>query len=271
MDIFLAIILGVIEGATEFLPISSTAHLVVSEKLLGFKDEASLFTVVVQLGAILAAAWYFRKDLANIFKKLVSGDKPTKRFVVNVFLGLLPAGLIGLIVEKLWGIPDSLIVIAISLIVGGVIIWIVENHLHTQLPKTDSIDYAQITPKRSLTVGFAQALAIIPGVSRSGATIVSGMLSGLDRKTATVFSFYLSIPIMLAASALKLKDDHTKIHLITGGNIGVIVGTTVAFVSAFMAVKWLLRYVQTHNLKPFAYYRIVLGLVILCLLIGKVL
>ena len=244
MDIFLAIILGVIEGATEFLPISSTAHLVVSEKLLGFKDEASLFTVVVQLGAILAAAWYFRKDLANIFKKLVSGDKPTKRFVVNVFLGLLPAGLIGLIVE---------------------------NHLHTQLPKTDSIDYAQITPKRSLTVGFAQALAIIPGVSRSGATIVSGMLSGLDRKTATVFSFYLSIPIMLAASALKLKDDHTKIHLITGGNIGVIVGTTVAFVSAFMAVKWLLRYVQTHNLKPFAYYRIVLGLVILCLLIGKVL
>jgi undecaprenyl-diphosphatase len=270
MEFIKIIVLGIIEGITEFLPISSTGHLVASEKLMHFKDEASLFTVVIQFGAILAAAWYFRKDLAYIIKQVLSGDTFMLGFIKNVLIGLLPAGIIGVIVEKTVGIPDSLMLIAVSLILGGVIMWVVENHYSVKSLKEGSVDYEKITTRRSLVIGFAQALAIIPGVSRSGATIVSGMLSGLDRKTATVFSFYLSIPIMLAASALKLKDDHSKLSLLTGGSKGLALGTVVSFITAFIVVKWLLKYVQKNNFKPFAYYRMAVGSVLILLLaIGK--
>lgn len=270
MDFIKIIVLGIVEGITEFLPISSTGHLDASEKLLHFKDEAALFTVVIQLGAILAAAWYFRRDLMYIVKALLDRDRFMIMFAKNVIIGLLPAGIIGVIVEKTVGIPNSMMLIAISLILGGVVLWVVENHYHVKPMSDGEVDYEGITTKRSLVIGFAQALAIVPGVSRSGATIVSGMLAGLDRKTATVFSFYLSIPIMIAASALKLKDDHTKLHLITGGSKGLILGTLVSFVVAFVVVKWLLQYVQKSNFKPFAYYRIVAGsLILLLIALGK--
>jgi undecaprenyl-diphosphatase len=263
MEFIKIIILGIIEGITEFLPISSTGHLVVAEKLLHFKDEASLFTVVIQLGAILAAAWHFRKDLIYIVKQIVAKDRYMTIFMRNVIIGLLPAGIIGVIVEKTVGITDSLLVIAISLLLGGVVLWVVENHYKVKPLAGGEVDYDKITVKRSLLIGFAQALAIIPGVSRSGATIVGGMLTGLDRKTATVFSFYLSIPIMLAASALKLKDGSSKLHLVTGGSKGLLLGTLVSLVVAFIVVKWLLQFVQKNNFKPFAYYRIITGILLL--------
>jgi undecaprenyl-diphosphatase len=270
MEFIKIIILGIIEGITEFLPISSTGHLVAAEKLLHFKDEASLFTVIIQLGAIVAAAWYFRKDLAHIVKQLIAKDRLIMNFTKNVVIGLIPAGVIGVIIEKTVGISDSILLIAVSLILGGVVLWVVENHYSVKPLPHGEVGYDEITTKRSVIIGFAQALAIIPGVSRSGATIVSGMLSGLDRKTATVFSFYLSIPIMLAASALKFKDGRSKLSLITGGSAGLVVGLVVSFVVACVVISWLLRYVQKNSFKPFAYYRIGLGGLLLLLLgLGK--
>jgi undecaprenyl-diphosphatase len=270
MEFIKIIILGITEGLTEFLPISSTAHLLVAERLLHFKDEASLFTVVIQVGAILAAAWYFKHDLAHIVKKLIAKDKVMVRFTRNIVIGLLPAGVIGYIVEKTVGIPDSLVLVAVSLILGGLVLWVVENHYNVKPLADGEIGYEEITGRRSLLIGLSQALAIVPGVSRSGATIVSGMLCGLDRKTATVFSFYLGIPIMLAATILKLKDGSSKISLITGGSIGLIIGVVSAFIAAFLVVNWLLKYVQKNNFKPFAYYRMLFGSLLLMLLaLGK--
>jgi len=263
MDILSALLLGIIEGLTEFLPVSSTGHLLVGGKLLGFKDDTALFTVVIQLGAILAAAWYFRNDLAYIVRQCLSKDPAMLTFVRNVCIGLLPAGIIGFIVEKTVGIPDSLTLIALALIVGGFIFLAVESKLAIDSKKTGEVDYDSITLKRSLLIGLAQCLALVPGVSRSGATIVAGLASGLDRKTAAVFSFYLSIPIMLAASMLKLASGRSELQNISGGTIGLIVGTIAAAVTAFITVSWLMKYIQTNTFKPFAYYRIVLGSIIL--------
>lgn len=266
MDILQAIILGIIEGATEFLPISSTGHLIVSEKLIGFHDTAEIYTVVVQLGAILAAVWYFRKDLARIIGGLLARDKSMTAFCKNVLLGLIPAAVLGVIIEKTVGLPDSLVLIAIMLIVGGAIFIIIENLPHTQPDPGGDVAYGSISSKRSLLVGLGQCLALIPGVSRSGATIMTGLLVGLDRKTATVFSFYLSIPLMIAASAIKLLDNSSSISEISGGSTSLIFGTISAFVSALLVIHWLLGYVQKHDFKPFAYYRIALGSILLIML-----
>lgn len=263
VEIIQALVLGIVEGITEFLPISSTAHLIVSEKLLGFTDTAGIFTVVVQLGAIIAAAWYFRKDLLYIIDSLKSGDKFMRGFLKSVFIGILPAGIAGLIVEKTVGLPDSLPVIATALILGGVAFLIIENGAIKKAEKSGEVAYGDITPKKALYVGLSQCLALIPGVSRSGATIMSGLLVGLDRKTATVFSFYLSIPIMIAASALKLIDGKSALSSITGGTPALLVGLIAAFITALLAISWLLKYVTTNSFKPFAYYRIALGLLIL--------
>ena len=270
MQLLYVVILGIIEGLTEFLPISSTGHLLVAEKLLHFKDEASLFTVVIQLGAILAAAWYFRKDLIYIVRQIFARDSFMLGFARNVVIGIVPAGIIGLILEKTIGLPDSIMLVATSLVLGGVVLWVVENHYTVKPLKDGEVNYESITAKRALIVGLAQCLSLIPGVSRSGSTIVGGMLCGLDRKTATVFSFYLSIPLMLAASLLKLKDGSSKISLISGGSVGLIVGTVATGVTAFIVVKWLLQYVQKNSFKPFAYYRIGFGsLLFLLLALGK--
>jgi undecaprenyl-diphosphatase len=262
-EIFKAFILGIIEGVTEFLPVSSTGHLLVAQKLIGFKDDVALFTVVIQFGAIAAAAWYFRNDLVHIWKQCRAKDAATIRFVRNVFVGLLPAGIIGLIVEKTFGIPDSLVAIGVTLIIGGIIFLIIEQKYAIEPAPDGSINYDSITLGRSLAIGFAQCLALIPGVSRSGATIMAGMASGLDRKTAAVFSFYLSIPIMFAASALKLIDGRSELQNISGGAAALVVGLVVSAITAFIVVKWLMKYVQTNTFKPFAYYRISVGILLL--------
>lgn len=263
MDILKALILGIIEGLTEFLPISSTAHLILSERAFRFADAASVFTVVIQLGAILAAIWYFKNDLDYIVKQLIAKDKQMIGFTKNVAIGVLPASVMGLVIEKTVGLPDSLWLIAGALIVGGLVFLWVESRVTKKPAIGGEVMYGDITTKRSLIIGISQAISIIPGVSRSGATIMSGLLVGLDRKTATVFSFYLSIPIMMAASGLKLIDDHSALSKISGGPPALIVGAIGAFATSCIVISWLLKYVTTNDFKPFAYYRIALGIVIL--------
>jgi undecaprenyl-diphosphatase len=263
MDILKAVILGLVEGATEFLPVSSTAHLLLAEKLLSFEDEAEIFTVVIQIGAICAAGWFFRGDASRLVRGVKSKDPSTYAFITSVILGLLPAIVIGLLVELTVGIPTSTVLIGASLVIGGVILLVTEHIVARRAKQEPRVDYAHITTKRALIIGLAQCLAIVPGVSRSGSTIVAGLLTGVNRATATAYSFYLSIPLLLAASVLKIIKDSDKIASVSGGNLSLIIGLISAFISAFIVVGWLLRYVQHHNFKPFAYYRIVLGSLIL--------
>jgi undecaprenyl-diphosphatase len=276
MAIIHAIILGIIEGLTEFLPISSTGHLIVAEHAIGFKDAAELFTVVIQVGAIAAVMWFYRMDIATRVTTLLKREKGADRFWLNLIIATIPAGLIGLVLDKTlqkYAVPRT---VAISLIVGGIILWWIETyhqknnqdrprvrHLaegHTE-PQLDSI-----TPKQALGVGIAQVTSLIPGVSRSGATIVGGLLSGLDRVTATAFSFYLSIPVMILASSYKIIKERHEISSLPGGSAALIVGIITSFIAALMAVSWLLHYVSRHDFKNFAYYRIVFGVLILLLL-----
>jgi undecaprenyl-diphosphatase len=269
MDLLKAALLGIVEGLTEFLPVSSTAHIILTSKALGFRDTAELFTVVVQLGAIAAATWYFRRDLIYITKAILGRDRSMITFARNCIIGLLPTFVIGFTVQKLFGIPDSLAIIAPALVIGGIIFLWVEGLPHPKSPKDGAVNYEAITGKCAALIGLGQSLAIIPGVSRSGATIITGLLTGLDRKTAAVFSFYLGIPVMIGASALKLKDDSSMITSVTGGSTGIIIGTLAAFVSALLVVNWLMKYIVRHNFRPFAYYRIALGLSIAAWLMIK--
>lgn len=261
MDIVKAIILGIVEGITEFLPISSTGHLIVAEDVLHFKDEAAIFTVVIQFGAIMAAVWYFRNDLQKIIKGIVKGDRLMQRFALNVLLGVIPAGLVGLVVEKTVGISDSLLLIGCMLVVGGVAFIVIER-LHRHKDTQTDMQYVHITRKRALMVGLAQVASIVPGVSRSGATIMGGMLAGLGRKTATVFSFYLSLPLMFAASLYKLIDDRSAISGISGGSATLIAGSIAALITSMVVISWLLRYVAKNNFTVFGIYRIVAGVLL---------
>jgi undecaprenyl-diphosphatase len=265
MVILQAIILGIIEGLTEFLPISSTGHLVVAERAMGYKDAAELFTVVIQVGAIAAVIWHYRYDLWEKVRDLFSGDKAAIRFWKVWVLATIPAGMAGLLLDKKlsdWATPKT---VAISLILGGIMIWAIE-HYHKPKPARAEPQFEKLTIKQSLQIGCYQILSLIPGVSRSGATIMGGLLSGLDRVTATAFSFFLSIPILVLATAFKLAKDGDKVSQVSGGTTALVIGTIVAFLSALMVVNWLLHYVAKHNFKPFAYYRIGLGIIILAIL-----
>lgn len=268
MLIFLtAIILGIVEGITEFLPVSSTGHLIVAEKLLNFKDVKDLFTVVVQVGAIAAIVWFYRHDLLDKIKGLLKKERRALQFWKLLVIATIPAGLFGLALDKSMEKITTPAVVASSLIVGGIILWLVDRKpVKQRRSHEQQVDFDNITTKRALLVGLGQCAAIIPGVSRSGATIVSGLATGLDRPTATAFSFYLSIPILVLASAFKLYKYHTSLHTLPGGTDGLIIGLIFAFITALMAVSWLLHYISRHNFKPFAYYRIIAGVLIFALL-----
>lgn len=273
IEIFRAIILGVVEGLTEFLPISSTGHLIVTQRAIGFKDTAELFTVVIQIGAIGAVAWFYRVDLTNRITGLVKRDSGAVRFWINLIIATVPAGLVGLALDKTlqkYALPRT---VAISLIVGGIVLWLIETYHPQNKPRPRQRGHEQtpanldgITPKQALGVGIAQITSLIPGVSRSGATIVGGLLSGLDRVTATAFSFYLSIPVMILASGYKIIKEQDQIVQLPGGLAALIVGIVTSFITGLMAVSWLLGYVSRHDFKIFAYYRIVFGFFILLLL-----
>jgi undecaprenyl-diphosphatase len=257
-----ALLLGVVEGLTEFLPISSTGHLIVAGSLLGYTGErAKVFEIVIQAGAILAVCWEYRARLVAAVVGL-GRDPAAQRFVVNLVVAFLPAAVLGLLFAK--SIKRHLfapVPVALAFVVGALIILWVERRQRVS-PSTvriDSVDAMRWTD--ALKIGFAQAFALVPGTSRSGATIIGGMLFGLSRPAATEFSFFLAIPTLFAAC---IYDFVRNRALFSADDLqGIAIGFVAAFVSAFLCVRWLIRYVSRHDFVPFAWYRIAFGLLIL--------
>jgi undecaprenyl-diphosphatase len=254
-----ALVLGVVEGLTEFLPVSSTGHLILAGDLLDFNgDKAKVFEIVIQTGAMLAIVWEYRVKFWRVAAGLAT-EPLARRFVGNLFVAFIPAAALGLAFGKL--IKAYLfhaVPVALAFIVGGVIILWVER---TQRPRVRVERVDDMTWRDALKVGIAQAFALIPGTSRSGATIVGGMLFGLSRKAATEFSFFLAVPTLVAAGAYDFWKNRA---LFDAGDVGLFAtGSITAFISAFLCVRWLLRYIATHDFTPFAWYRIAFGAVVL--------
>jgi undecaprenyl-diphosphatase len=252
-----AFILGIVEGLTEFLPVSSTGHLIVVGDAIGFTGErAKSFEIFIQLGSILGVVWFYRKKLWNVAAHV---QRPAERnFVLNLFIAFLPAAVIGLIAHKhIKAVLFNPTSVAIALIVGGFIILLVER-FHRR-PRLHTVD--AMTPLDALKVGFAQAFSLIPGTSRSGATIIGGMLTGLGRTTATEFSFFLAMPTMFAATLYDLYKSLP--YLQREDSVLFATGFVTAFITALFVVKTFLVYVSRHTFKPFAYYRIGFGLLVL--------
>jgi len=259
--VLVALILGIVEGLTEFLPISSTGHLIVAGSLLGYTGErAKMFEIVIQAGAILAVCWEYRTRLFRVVAGLPNSPD-ARRFAVNLVLAFLPAAVLGLLFSKI--IKRYLfapIPVALAFIVGAFIILWVERRqrIAPSTVRIDSVDALRWSD--ALKIGFAQALALVPGTSRSGATIIGGMLFGLSRPAATEFSFFLAIPTLLAACAYELMRNRALLSLQDAQ--GLAIGFVAAFVAAFLCVRWLIRYVSRHDFVPFAWYRIAFGLLI---------
>lgn len=272
MEIFHAIILGILEGLTEFLPISSTGHLIVAENILSFKDTAELFTIVIQMGAIAAVLWFYRKDILKRLRDLFGREKGSSKFWVSLVVATIPVGTLGLLLDKTVQKLATPKTVAWMLIFGGIVLWVVDMRHRERRDAPRKLHFKQeaqldsISTRQALGIGAAQAVALIPGVSRSGASIVGGMLSGLDRVTATAFSFYMSIPVIIIAGSYKLIKERDAIAGLPGGSPALIAGTIAAFITALMAVSWLLRYISHHDFKLFAYYRIGLGIFVLLLI-----
>jgi undecaprenyl-diphosphatase len=261
MDLIVAIkavILGIVEGLTEFLPVSSTGHLIVVGSLLNWNDEKGvLFEIVIQFAAILAVCWLYRERLWTVVATLPT-QATSQRFTWNLILAFLPAAVIGvLFISTIKHYLFAPVPVASAFIIGGVLILWIESVNRT--PRIENVD--GIKPVDALWVGVAQTLSMIPGTSRSGATIMGGLLRGLSRKTATEFSFFLAIPTIFGATVLELWKARHSIHSEDLAVIGV--GSIASFVSALIAVKALIRYVSGHNFKVFAWYRIAFGIVIL--------
>jgi undecaprenyl-diphosphatase len=254
-----ALVLGVVEGLTEFLPISSTGHLILAGDLLGFSDEkAKVFEIVIQTGAMLAVVWEYRIRFWRVLAGLAS-ERAAQRFALNLLIAFMPAAVLGLAFSKV--IKAHLfhaVPVALAFIVGGFIILWVERSLRPRV-RVEQVD--DMTWRDALKVGFAQAFALIPGTSRSGATIIGGMLFGLSRKAATEFSFFLAVPTLVAAGAYDFWKNRA---LFDAGDAGLFAaGSITAFVSAFLCVRWLLRYISTHDFTPFAWYRVAFGAAVL--------
>ena len=265
MDIALLIkaaIMGVVEGLTEFLPISSTGHLILAGALLGFDDDkAKVFDIAIQTGAIFAVILVYWQKIRDTILALPS-DKQAQRFGLNVLIAFLPAVILGLLFGK--AIKAHLftpVVVASTFIIGGFIILWAERRQQRNPTLARIHEVEQMTPLDALKVGLAQCLAMVPGTSRSGATIIGGMLLGLSRKAATDFSFYLAIPTLIGAGAYSLYKERALLSLADVPLFAV--GLVVSFLSAWLCIRWLLRYIATHSFAGFAYYRIVFGVVVL--------
>lgn len=260
-EILQAVVLGVVEGLTEFLPISSTGHLIIASDWIGFAEHPynNTFVVVIQAGAILAVCWYYRALISQILKKgFRSGSE--RRLVVNTLVAFLPAAVVGFICAGF--IKNhffNITTVATMLIVGGVILlWIEKRAVHShQAPKVAAME--DLTPGRAFLVGVAQCFAMIPGTSRSGSTIIGGLLLGLSRKAATEFSFFLAIPTIFGATIYDLWRDQDA--LLSGempwGLLGI--GIIVSFFSALALVKWLIGFVGRNDYRVFGWYRIIFG------------
>jgi undecaprenyl-diphosphatase len=266
---FKAIIMGIVEGLTEFLPISSTGHLILAGNLLDFsspvftKEKTDVFEIVIQAGAILAVCWEYRLRIVSVLGGMFS-ERKARRLVVNLIVAFLPAAVLGVLFSKaIKAELFSAAPVAIAFIVGGLIIlWVERRHARLgdgRAVRVETVD--DMTVLDAFKVGIAQMFALIPGTSRSGATIIGGMLFGLSRTAATEFSFFLAIPTLFGATVYSLYKargllDSADAPLFT-------VGTVAAFISAFLCVRWLLRYISSHDFTVFAWYRIAFGIVIL--------
>ena len=253
-----ALILGVVEGLTEFLPISSTGHLIIASQLLGFHDEkGKVFEIAIQTGAMLAVVWEYRARFTRALTG-ITHDPVAQRFVTNLIVAFMPAALLGL---AFGGIIKAhlfhAVPVAIAFIVGAVVILLVERR--SRKVAVESVD--EMTWRDALKVGIAQSFALIPGTSRSGATIIGGMLFGLSRRAATEFSFFLAVPTLVLAGAYDLLKHR---HLLSVADVPVFaVGLVTAFISAFICVRWLIRFIATHDFTIFAWYRIAFGVIVL--------
>lgn len=260
-DIIKVVILALVEGVTEFLPISSTGHLIVGKSLLGFNGTGAVFEIFIQFGAVLAVVIYYRKTLYG--QKLRFSLSPEgRRFWSLVLLACLPAAGLGFVAgERIGQLLFSPQVVAMSLIAGGIVFLVVERLPVFQPREREPGRIANITVKQALTVGLVQVLALIPGVSRSGSSIIGGILSGLDRRQATEFSFVLAIPLLGGATLYRLA---TVIHSLGSGELFLLLlGAALAAVFAWLSIEWLLRFVSNNSFVVFGYYRICAGLLIL--------
>jgi undecaprenyl-diphosphatase len=253
-----ALLLGIVEGLTEFLPISSTGHLILAADLLDFNDaKGKVFEVFIQTGAMFAICWEYRQRLWGVLRGALD-DRGAQRFIINVGIAFLPAAVLGLAFGTL--IKTHLfrpVPVALAFIIGGfVILWAERRNHHERVATVDEMTWLD-----ALKVGCAQCFALVPGTSRSGATIVGGMLFGLSRKAATEFSFFLAIPTLIAAGAYDFVKNRALFNI---GDVPVMaVGLIASFVSAFLCVRWLLRYIAHHDFTIFAWYRIGFGALVL--------
>lgn len=260
MDSYLllkAFVLGIVEGATEFLPVSSTGHLIIVGHWLAFNDaRGKVFEIVIQLGAILAVCWEYRARFTHVLGNAT--EPASRRLLLNLALAFLPAALLGLVFhEQIKAHLFSPLTVAWALVAGGFAILLVERYA----PQPDTLTVDDLDWKHALKVGLAQCVSLIPGVSRAGATILGGVLFGLSRRAATEFSFFLALPIMFAATGFDLFQNW---QLLDGGDLPVFVaGFLTAFASALLVVRGLLGYVAHHDFRAFAWYRIVFGTLVL--------
>ena len=252
------LILGLVEGLTEFLPVSSTGHLILVGQLLGFNDDkGKVFEIAIQFAAILAVVWEYRSKLTHTLVSITS-EPLSQRLAVNLVIAFMPAAILGfLFLKQIKSYLFNPFVVASAFIIGGFLILWAERRQHEVHAET--VD--DLTWRDALKVGFAQALAMIPGTSRSGATIIGGLFFGLSRRAATEFSFFLAIPTMFAAT---LYDVYKNRDLFSVDDLALFaVGGTVSFISAFIAVRGLIRFISRHDFTVFAWYRIAFGIIVL--------
>lgn len=255
MEFLTAALLGILEGLTEFLPVSSTGHLILAVDLLGFQaPPGRVFEIVIQFGAILAVIWLYFAKLWAVARGALAGRREDWAFIRNILLAFLPAAMIGVLARDfIKEVLFSPLVVSVALIIGGFAILLVEKYKPTPtIPLTEAMGW-----RRALAVGFFQCLAMIPGVSRSGATIMGALLIGMERRAAAEFSFFLAIPTMLGAAVYDLYQSR---DLLSANDAALIAtGFIAAFIAAFLVVRWAVAFISRHGFAPFAYYRIVLG------------
>jgi undecaprenyl-diphosphatase len=257
--LLIAIILGIVEGVTEFLPVSSTGHLILATELLGF-DAAkwAAFNVIIQLGAILAIVVLYWRTFWAVLEGMVRSNPTSWRFIRNILIGFLPSAILGfLLIKNIEALLGNAAVVAWAFIIGGVAILIIER----MVKNTPTVGVAEMPVKTAIGVGLVQCLSMIPGVSRSGATIMGGLSLGVERRTAAEFSFFLAIPTMLGSTTLELARHHEEL-LAGASGVGfgtVAVGFVISFVVAIVVVKAFVHYISRHGFAPFAWYRIVAG------------
>ena len=257
--LLIAIILGIVEGVTEFIPVSSTGHLILATELLGFDaDKWAAFNVIIQLGAILAIVVLYWRTFWAVLEGMIKGNPMSWRFVRNILIAFLPSAILGfMLINQIEALLGNAMVVAFALIVGGIAILVIEK----LVKRGEIVGVAEMPVKTVVGVGLIQCLAMIPGVSRSGATILGGLSLGVERRTAAEFSFFLAIPTMLGATTLELVKHHdTLMAGASGVGFGTVaVGFVVSFVVAIVVVKAFVHYISRHGFAPFAWYRIVAG------------